>query len=85
MVGIISPADTTTTSSTPGSEEGTCSSVPSLLRRLAMVSSLVLRRVAAWALPRPSAMASAKLAKSTVNQSQPVGVGHELTAVLKER
>ncbi len=28
-----------------------------------------LRRVSAWAFPRPSAMASAKLAKSTVNQS----------------
>ena len=37
---------------------------------LAVVSARVLRRVSAWALPRPSAMASAKLAKSTVNQSQ---------------
>ena len=35
-----------------------------------VVSARVLRSVAAWALPRPSAMASAKLAKSTVNQSQ---------------
>ena len=30
----------------------------------------LLRRASAWALPRPSAMASAKLAKMTVNQSQ---------------
>ena len=36
----------------------------------ATVSERVLRRVSAWALPRPSAMASAKLAKSTVNHSQ---------------
>ena len=35
-----------------------------------MVSVLALRSVAACALPRPSAIASAKLAKSTVNQSQ---------------
>ena len=34
-----------------------------------MVSALVLRNAAAWALPRPSAMASAKLAKRTVNHS----------------
>ncbi len=38
----------------------------------AMVSALALRRVSACALPRPSAMASAKLANSTVNQSQRV-------------
>jgi hypothetical protein len=31
-----------------------------------------LRRVSAWALPRPSAIASAKFAKTTVNQSQSV-------------
>ena len=37
-----------------------------------MVSVLVLRSVSAWALPRPSAMASAKLANSTVNQSHSV-------------
>ena len=36
----------------------------------ATVSARVLRRVSAWALPRPSATASAKLAKSTVNHSQ---------------
>jgi hypothetical protein len=37
---------------------------------LAVVSVRVLRKEAAWALPRPSATASAKLAKSRVNQSQ---------------
>ena len=35
-----------------------------------MVSVLARRRVAAWALPRPSATASARLANSTVSQSQ---------------
>ena len=38
--------------------------------RRAVVSVRVARRVSAWALPRPSATASAKLAKSTVTQSQ---------------
>ena len=38
--------------------------------RLARVSVRVLRSVSACALPRPSATASAKLANSTVNQSQ---------------
>ena len=37
-----------------------------------MVSERILRRATAWALPRPSAMASAKLAKSTVRNSQMV-------------
>ena len=37
-------------------------------RTRATVSLRVLRSVAAWALPRPSAIASAKLANSTVNQ-----------------
>ena len=36
----------------------------------ALVVFRVCRRAAACALPRPSAMASAKLANSTVNQSQ---------------
>ena len=35
-----------------------------------MVSLRILRNVAAWALPRPSATASAKLANTTVNHSQ---------------
>jgi hypothetical protein len=65
--GIISPADTTTTSSRASSDEGTCSMPPAGVRRLAMVSDRALRRVSACALPRPSAMASAKLANRTVN------------------
>ena len=39
---------------------------------MASVSLRARRRVSACALPRPSAIASAKLAKSTVNQSQTV-------------
>ena len=39
---------------------------------LALVSVRVRRRVSAWALPRPSATASAKFANSTVNHSQTV-------------
>ena len=38
--------------------------------RTAVVSVFALRSVAACALPRPSAIASAKLANSTVNHSQ---------------
>ena len=37
-----------------------------------MVSERALRKVSACALPRPSAMASAKFAKRTVNQSHNV-------------
>ena len=55
--------------------------------RRAGVSFFVARRVSAWALPRASAIASAKLAKRTVNHSQSViwrlkptirGAGREL-------
>jgi hypothetical protein len=67
--GIISPATTTTTSSTVSSDDGTALVVPSSPRRLAMVAVRAWRSVAAWALPRPSATASAKLANSTVNHS----------------
>ena len=45
---------------------------PFVSRRLAMVSERALRSVSACALPRPSAMASAKLANSTVNHSHSV-------------
>ncbi len=37
-----------------------------------MVSDRILRSVSAWALPRPSAIASAKLANITVNHSHNV-------------
>ena len=40
--------------------------------RLATVSVRALRSVSAWALPRPSAIASAKFANSTVSHSQNV-------------
>ena len=40
------------------------------VRRLAVISVRVRRRLSAWALPRPSARASAKLAKIRVNHSQ---------------
>src|SRR5437660_311867 len=51
---------------------GTVSIEPFGSKRLATVSDLALRSVSACALPRPSAMASAKFANSTVNQSQSV-------------
>src|SRR6266508_4060302 len=66
-LGITSPAVTTHSSPTWRSLLGTSSIVPCGVRRRAIVSERVLRRVAAWALPRPSAIASAKLANSTVN------------------
>ena len=68
--GMISPATTTTRSPRVSPVAGTFSTVPSLRSRLAMVSVLALRRLAAWALPRPSATASARLAKMTVIHSQ---------------
>ena len=68
--GIISPARTWTTSPFRSISAGTFSILPLAKVRLAIVWVRVFRRASAWALPRPSAMASAKLAKSTVNQSQ---------------
>ena len=70
--GIRSFASQTTMSPLFSSAAGTSSSVPSALRRRASVSERILRNVSAWALPRPSAMASAKLAKITVRNSQTV-------------
>ena len=71
--GMTSPASTSTASPFLRWPELTMSKVASRLgkaRRLAVVSSRVLRSSSACALPRPSAIASAKLANSTVNQSQ---------------
>ncbi len=70
--GIRSPASQTTRSPLASAEAATRSSVPSGRRRRASVSARMRRRVSAWALPRPSAMASAKLAKITVRNSQTV-------------
>src|ERR1044071_4656938 len=67
---MISPASTTTVSPLRSDDAGTFSSPLPLRNRRAMVSWRILRKVAACALPRPSATASAKLAKTTVNQSQ---------------
>ena len=68
--GTNSPVLHSTTSPARSFEEGTLSLVPSGSRRWAVASLLVLRSVSAWALPRASAMASAKVANSTVNHSQ---------------
>ena len=68
--GMTSPASTTTTSPRCSSGAGTSSSVPSARRRCAVVVVRVARSAFACALPRPSAIASAKFANSTVSQSQ---------------
>ena len=69
--GMMSPASTSTTSPARSMVAATVSVLPLITLR-AMVSVLVLRSVSACALPRPSAMASAKLANSTVNHSHNV-------------
>ena len=68
--GITSPARTTTTSPLRSSVGVDFLHAAVLATRRATVFTRVPRNAWAWALPRPSAMASAKLAKSTVNQSQ---------------
>src|SRR5258708_6548802 len=70
--GTSSTAATITTSPERSFALGTVSSVPFGSKRLATISDLAFRSVSACALPRPSAMASAKFANSTVNQSQSV-------------
>src|SRR5437660_1962276 len=70
--GTSSLAATITTSPERSFALGTVSTVPFGSKRLATVSDLAFRSVSACALPRPSAMASAKFANSTVNQSQSV-------------
>ena len=70
--GITSPASHFTKSPTFSCVAGTSVVLLacSLASRLATVCERVLRSESACALPRPSAMASAKLANSTVNHSQ---------------
>ncbi len=73
--GMTCPASTTTWSPSRRAVPGTSSSAwlfGQSSRRRATLSVLVLRRVSAWALPRPSATASARLAKIVVSQSQTV-------------
>ena len=67
--GMTSPASTTTSSPTRRSLPGTVS-MPVGMSRRATASRLEARKLAAWALPRPSATASAPLAKRTVAHSQ---------------
>ena len=70
--GITSPASTTTRSPRASSGAGTSSIAPVAARRWAVVVVRVARRALACALPRPSAIASAKLSAGsrTVSQSQ---------------
>ncbi len=78
--GMTSRASTSTTSSRR-SEEAWTRVWPSSARRplsfFACTSLRVERSAAAWALPRPSATASAKFANSTVSHSQAAIVQHE--------
>src|SRR6267378_1507969 len=70
--GMNSPAATTTVSPERSLELAIVSIDPSPHKRRASVSARALRSVSACALPRPSAMASAKFAKTTVNHSHTV-------------
>ena len=67
--GMVSPAFTSTTSSFFNSEAFTIISVPFFSIRRDFVSCFVFFRVAACALPRPSATDSAKFANKTVIKS----------------
>ena len=68
--GMMSFASQTTRSPTLRAAAGTSSSEPPAFNRRASVSERIFRKVSACALPRPSATASAKLAKMTVRKSQ---------------
>ena len=68
--GMRSPASQTTRSPHGRSAAGTSSSRAVGSSRRASVSERIRRSVSACALPRPSAIASAKLAKITVRKSQ---------------
>src|ERR1700730_817705 len=67
--GITSPGLHTTSSPMVRALDGLSTIDPSRCRTWATVSERVLRSVSAWALPRPSARASAKFANSTVNHN----------------
>ena len=68
--GMISLVRTKITSPLRNESASAISVEPSARSLLALARVRVWRSALAWALPRPSAMASAKFAKSTVNQSQ---------------
>src|SRR5262245_9504273 len=68
--GMTSPALQMTTSPARSFDDDTGSIRPLSVTRFAVVSVFVFRSDSAWALPRASAIASANVAKRTVNQSQ---------------
>src|SRR5580700_2921021 len=70
--GTNSPAVTITKSPARNCDPGTDSMLPSCFNRRATVSARDLRKASACAFPRPSAIASAKFANSTVNHSHKV-------------
>src|SRR5664279_4835735 len=70
--GMMSPASQMTRSPTLRSDAATRVSWPCASSFRAIAVSRVARSVAAWALPRPSATASARLANSTVSHSHTV-------------
>ncbi len=70
--GMNSPAFTITMSPSRSEAAGTLSIFPAAPTRFATVSVRALRSVSAWALPRPSAIASARFANSTVAHSHSV-------------
>ena len=86
--GMICPASTTTKSPSASAVPGTSSTrmevAPGFqsISRRATVSCLVRRSVAACALPRPSATASARLAKTTVSHSHTAIVQANAVSVL---
>src|SRR5262249_20120097 len=65
--GMTSPGSQTTRSPLASSAAAIRSSLPPGRSRRASVSERIRRSVSAWALPRPSATASAKLANTTVS------------------
>jgi hypothetical protein len=69
-LGTTCPATISTTSPARSAVD-TVASRRSPTRRTAGLACRVWRRASAWALPRASARASAKLANSTVSSSQP--------------
>ena len=68
--GITCPRSTSDEVAALEVGRGTSSIAPLSVRRWARVVVRVARSVSAWALPRPSAIASAKLANRTVSHSQ---------------
>ncbi len=67
--GTMSPASTSTTSPALSLKAAVMTTAPFSSSSLALTSTRWARNASAAALPRPSAMLSAKLANSTVNQS----------------